>query len=51
MIDVEIARQNVYLAYLSLKIVHHCDPAIEARLRELESRMERLKDEFDELTE
>lgn len=51
MIDVEIARQNIYQAFLSLKIMHHCDPEIEARLRDLESRMERLKDEFEELTE
>jgi hypothetical protein len=48
--DVNIARQTIAQAYLTLCITHSTDPLKDSEFRKLEGQMMDIKEKFDELT-
>lgn len=48
--DVNNARQNIAVAYVTLCIAHSTDPLIDSEFRKLEGQMMDIKEKFEELT-
>jgi hypothetical protein len=49
--DVQTARENIALAYVTLRISHSTDPLKDSEFRKLEGQMMDIKEKFDELVE
>ena len=47
--DIEIARQSIYQAYLTLQVMKSTDPEKQQRIEELQMRMAKIKEDFEEL--
>jgi hypothetical protein len=49
-VDLEIARQTIAQAYMTLCIAHSTDPLKDSEFRKLEGLMMDIKERFEELT-
>ena len=47
--DIEIARQSVVQAYISIKLMRSSNPEKQERIEELQMHMAKVKEDFDEL--